>query len=134
MVKISSHQCGLTSGKSTSEVNLITLQMQEKYCMKKKELFHILVELEKAFDKRPRATIELNLQRQLVPERLVRLVMGLYDNSTSTAKFTGDLSETFPIELEVHQGQVLSPYSSRLRWRKHQVMPCGRTLGATKCL
>ena len=57
--------------------------------MKKKELFHILVELEKAFDKRPRATIELNLQRQLVPERLVRLVMGLYDSSTSKTKFAG---------------------------------------------
>ena len=109
VVKINSHQCGFTSGKSTSDAIFITRQLQEKYCLKKKELYHIFVDLEKAFDKVPRAAIEWALRRQLVPERLVRLVMGLYDNSTSRAKFAGELSETFPIEVGVHQGSTLSP-------------------------
>ena len=109
VVKINSHQCGFTSGKSTSDAIFITRQLQEKYCLKKKELYHIFVDLEKAFDKVPRAAIEWALRRQLVPEKLVRLVMGLYANSTSKAKFAGELSETFPIKVGVHQGSALSP-------------------------
>ena len=109
LVHISGHQCGFTSGKSTSDAIFITRQLQEKYGLKKRELFHIFVDLEKAFDKVPRPAIEWALRRQLVPERLVRLVMGLYANSTSKVKFAGELSETFPIEVGVHQGSALSP-------------------------
>ena len=46
--------------------------------MQKKKLFHFFVDLEKAFDKVPRQAIEWALRRQLVPEWLLRAVMGLY--------------------------------------------------------
>ena len=53
--------------------------MQRKCNLKKKELFDIFMDLEKALDKMAKAAIEWALRRQLVPVRLVRLMMGLYD-------------------------------------------------------
>ncbi len=49
-------------------------------------LYHIFVDLEKAFDRVPREVIAWALRKQLVPERLIRLVMALYENSTSKVK------------------------------------------------
>ena len=39
------------AGKSTAGATFIIWQLQEKYLEKKKKLYHIFVDLEKAFDK-----------------------------------------------------------------------------------
>ena len=57
-------------------------QLQEKY-REKRTLYHIFADLEKAFDCVPRAVIEWALRRQRVPEKLVRMVMLLYEGTTS---------------------------------------------------
>ena len=82
-VKVDAMQCGFTSGKSTTDAIFALRQLQEKYSHKKKRLYHIFVDLEKAFDKVPRAAIQWALRRQLVPERLINQVMSLYDQSAS---------------------------------------------------
>ena len=56
---------------------------------KNKILYHIFVELEKAFDKVPRCAIEWALRRQMVPERLIRMVMALYSNTRSRVRVAG---------------------------------------------
>ena len=82
--------------------------MQEKYLQNKQRLYHIFVDLEKAFDKVPRQSIAWALRRQMVPKWLVGAVMGMYKNSTSPVRFAGGLSGEFPIRVGVHQGSVLS--------------------------
>lgn len=111
---ISPQQFGFATGKSTTDAIFIARQLQEKFLQKKQELYHIFVDLEKAFDKVPRQSIAWALRRQLVPECLVRAVMGLYEGSTSRVRFAGGLSEKFPIEVGVHQGSALSPLLFKL--------------------
>ena len=109
LIKISPQQFGFAAGKSTTDAIFIARQLQEKYLQNKKELYHIFVDLEKAFDKVPRQAISWALRRQMVPEYLVKAVMGLYANSSSQVRFAGGLSEKFPIKVGVHQGSALSP-------------------------
>ena len=106
---IHEHQFGFARGKSTTDAIFVVRQLQEKYVEKNRTLYHIFVDLEKAFDKIPRHAIEWALRRQLVPEWLIRAVMGLYSNSLSHVRFAGDMSEAFPIGVGVHQGSALTP-------------------------
>ncbi len=45
----------------------------------------------------------------MVPEKLIRLVMALYENSTSKVKALAGISEEFSIRVGVHQWSALSP-------------------------
>ena len=89
VVKISDNQLGFTAGRGTTDGIFMLRQIQQKYSEKKKELFHIFVDLEKAFDRVPRAAIRWALRRQLIPERLVELVMELYSGSKSRVTAAG---------------------------------------------
>ena len=113
-VEVHPQQFGFAQGKSTTDAIYITRQLQEKFLQKKQKLYHIFVDLEKAFDKVPRQSIEWALRRQLVPEWLVRAVMALYNNSSSQVRFAGALSDKFPISVGVHQGSALSPLLFKL--------------------
>ena len=106
---ISGQQCGFVSGHPTTDAIFIIRQLVEKFSRKKIQLYHILVELEKAFDKVARAAIQQALRRQRVPERLVILVMALYTSFTYKVRVAGELSTDFPIDVGVHQGSALSP-------------------------
>ena len=109
LIKIKNNQFGFTAGKSTTDAIFILRSLQEKFLQKNKQLFHIFVDLEKAFDRVPRRAIEWALRRQLVPERLITLIMSLYSNSSSQVRIAGVLSDRFPVSVGVHQGTVLSP-------------------------
>ena len=71
---------------------------------KRRQLFYIFVDLQKAFDRIPRAAIRWALRQQCVPERLVASVLNLYESTTSKVAVAGGLSEDFPIEVGVHEG------------------------------
>ena len=86
IVEIDENQFGFQQGKSTVDAIFVMRQLQERYGGKKKELFHIFVDLEKAFNRVPREAIVWALRRQNVPERLITLVMALYVNSRSKVK------------------------------------------------
>ena len=57
--------------------------MQEKYLKMREKLYHVLVDLEKAFDPVPRKAREWALRRQKIPESLVTIEMCLYVGSRS---------------------------------------------------
>ena len=109
IVNINENQFGFQQGKSTVDAIFIVRQLQEKFRAKKKELFHIFVDLEKAFDRVPREAIVWALRRQKVPERLITLIMALYRNSRSKVRTLAGTSEEFEIGVGVHQGSALSP-------------------------
>ena len=109
IVKISGNQFGFAAGKSTTDAIFILRHIQQKYTEKKKRLYHIFVDLEKAFDRVPRSALVWALRRQLVPEKLVKLVMALYSGSNSSVVAAGGPSAPFEISVGVHQGSALSP-------------------------
>ena len=63
ITNIGSSQFGFRPEKSTEDAVFIARQLQEKYLHKKRKLYHIFVDLEKAFDRIPRRAIEWALRR-----------------------------------------------------------------------
>jgi len=108
LIEIDENQFGFQQGKSTTDAILVVRHLQEKYGEKRK-LYHVFVDLEKAFDRVPREMIVWALRRQKVPENLIILVMALYENTRRRVKSPAGLSEEFSIEVGVHQGSALSP-------------------------
>ena len=109
IVNIDECQFGFQEGKSTTDAIFIVRQIQEKYAEKKKELYHVFVDLEKAFDRVPRELIRWALRRQMVPERLINMIMALYQNTRSRVKTSAGTSGEFGIRVGAHQGSGLSP-------------------------
>jgi len=70
IVKIDECHFGLQEGKSTSDAIFILRQVQKKHIEKKKEQFHVFVDLEKDFDRKPREIIRWALWRQKVPREI----------------------------------------------------------------
>ena len=108
IVNVSSNHFGFSAGRSTTDAIFILLQMQQKYVKNKQKLYHVFVDLEKAFDRIPRRTLRWALRKQMVPEKLVRLVLALYDDSKSCVAAAGGISDAFSVSVRVHQGSGLS--------------------------
>ena len=106
LIKVDCRQFGFNPGRSTTDAIFVMRQLQEKFSEKKK-LYHVFVDLEKAFDRVPRKVIEWSLRRQKVPERLVATVMSLYVESRSKVKTVAGTSDSFNIQVGVHQGSSL---------------------------
>ena len=109
VIDVGSNQFGFTATRSTTDAIFILRQIQQKYNEKKRKLYHIFVDLEKAFDRVPHRAIQWALRRQRVPERLVRQVMALYVGSRSCVAAAGGVSNSFEVTVGVHQGSALSP-------------------------
>ena len=109
MIHIDDLQYGFMRNKSTTDPIFIFRQLQEKYAEKKTPLYHIFVHLEKAFDRIPRQTFVWALRRQLIPEKLIRLVMLTYESTKTIVKTQVGLCSEIDINVGVHQGSVLSP-------------------------
>jgi len=81
MVAIGDYQFEFCQGRSTVGAMFILRILQEKYSQKNKKLYHVFVDLEKAFDRVPRKVVEWALRRKEMRERMVEAVMALYMNS-----------------------------------------------------
>ena len=109
IVSINDRQRGFMPNRSATDAIHLLRRLQEKFLAKKQKLYHVFVDLEKAFDKVPRYLIEWSLRRQFVPENLVKTVMSLYRNSVSCMRRGNQRSNQFQVNTGVHQGSVLSP-------------------------
>ena len=94
--------------KGTIDAIFILRQLQEKYLDKKRCLFYCFVDLENASDRVPRKVIEFALRKKGVEEKLVQVVMRLYEGTRARVKINSEVSEPFGVKVGVHQGSVLS--------------------------
>ena len=83
--------------------------MQEKYNAKGKTLYFSFVDLEKAFDRVPRKFLWWALRKLHVPEWLVNIIQAMYYNPSSKVRVESSYSDSFGVNVGVHQGSVLSP-------------------------
>ena len=98
---IDDNHYGFCSGRSSTGAILIVRQLQEKFVMKKKKLYHIFVDLVNAFDLIPRDVIERALRRKGIPDSMVKAIMALYAETTSRVRTGGGISEEFDIAVGV---------------------------------
>ena len=108
-VNIDSMQFGFMPGRGTTDPIFILRQLHEKYMEKKKDLYFLFVDLEKAFDRVPRSVIWWALRKMSVPEWLVRTVQAMYKEAKSSVRINNSFSAEFDVTVGVHQGSVLSP-------------------------
>jgi len=108
-VSIDGMQFGFRPGRGTTDAILIIRQLQERYIVKKKELYFIFVDLEKAFDGVSREVVKWAMRKLGIEEWLVRVVMAMYEGVTTQVRVSGGLSEEVSVNDGVHQGSVLSP-------------------------
>ena len=50
------------------------------------------------------------MRKNGIPDVLVRSVMSLYEGAMTRVRVDSELSEEFVVEMEMHQGSVLSPF------------------------
>ena len=102
-------QFGFTPGKGTTDAVFIVRQVQEKYLLKKRELWMAFVDLEKAFDRVPRDVIWWALRELGVEEHVVSVIQVMYAKASTSVKIGAGESKEFEVKVGVHQGSVLSP-------------------------
>jgi hypothetical protein len=108
-VNLDEMQCGFRPGKGTTDGIFILRQMQERYLMKKRELWIAFVDLEKAFDRVPRDVVWWALRTLGIEECIVNVIKAMYEGATTAVKIGGGESQSFEVKVGVHQGSVLSP-------------------------
>ncbi|KAI8485234.1 Kinesin-like protein kif22 [Branchiostoma belcheri] len=108
-VHIDSMQFGFTPGRGTTDAIFILRQLQEKFLSKRKDLYFMFVDLEKAFDRVPREVLWWAMRKLGVQEWLVRVVQSMYCHARSRVRINGSYSSEFDVRVGVHQGSVLSP-------------------------
>ena len=108
-VDIGEMQFGFKPEYRTTNVIFILAQLQEKYEAKRKNLYFVFVDLEKAFDRMSRDVVWWASRKQGVEERLVKIIQLMYRNTRSHIKINGTFSDDFLVQVGIHEGSVLSP-------------------------
>ena len=101
IVKIDEKQFGFQPGNSTVDAIFVLRQLQEKFGAKKKGLFHVFVDLEKAFDCVPRKTIKWALRCQKCLSVSYYLLGPYNSNASSRVKTQAGNSDEIGIGRQV---------------------------------
>lgn len=105
-VNIDEMQIGFMPGTGTTTAIFIVRQLQDMYLGMKRELYFVFVDLEKMFDRVPRAVLQLVMRKMRVG--WVRVVMLMYKSASTQVRISGDFSDEFSGNFGVHLGSVLS--------------------------
>ena len=108
MVDLNEMQFGFMPKRGTMDALFIVRRLQEEFREKDKKLYLCFVDLEKAFDRVPRRVVKWALKTRGVSEVMVKAVMNLYEDPTTTVKVGSEFSDQFPVKVGVHQESVLS--------------------------
>ena len=100
---------GFMPSKGITDAIFLVRHVQERFMSKKKPLYFAFVDLEKAFDRVPRAVLEWSLRALVVDDWLIKVIMAMYKNTKSLVSVNGVLGDEFDVKVGVHQGSVLSP-------------------------
>ena len=100
---------GFRKGRGTADGMYVLIQMVEKRLEVQGSMALGFVGLDKAFDRVPREMVMATLRWMGVPEAEVRIVEGMYENTTATVMVGEGASEEFEVKIGLRQGIVLSP-------------------------
>ena len=102
-------QFGFMPGRGTTDAIFVVRQLQEKFLAKNKNLYLAFVDLEKAFDRVPRQILWWAMRKLGIDEWIIQLVQAMYCEVKSKVRVDNCFSDSFNVNVGVHQGSVLSP-------------------------
>ena len=107
-VELDKMQMGFMPGRGTTDAIIIMRQYEKKYEVARRNLYMVVVDLEKPFDCVPREVIWWSLRRKRLLKREIKAIMEMYTNIETYVKMDCTRSEPFDVKVGVHQGLILS--------------------------
>ncbi|XP_076046084.1 uncharacterized protein LOC143028190 [Oratosquilla oratoria] len=102
-------QCGFRASRGTTDMIFCARQLQEKSREQQNPLFIFFYDMERAFNRVPRAAMWRVLKRFGSPDNYISLVRALRENTSGRVLYQGRLSEESEITCGLKQGCVLAP-------------------------
>ena len=84
--------------------------LMEKHREGQRELHCVFVNLEKAYDRVSREELWYCMRKSGMAEKYMRLVQDIYEESKTLVRCAVRITESFKVEVGLHQGSVLSPF------------------------
>ena len=106
---IAEEQAGFRAGRSTTEQILYLRILGEKYLQHQQDLYHVLIDFKKAFDRVWRAALWATMKKYSISTNIIRVIRNLYDKATSAVLFDSSIGDCSRTRAGVRQGCLLSP-------------------------
>ena len=108
--KLRSNQAGFRPGRSCAQQVHILRRIMEAFQSQQLPLTITFIDFKKAFDSINREVMFSVLRHYGIPDKLVKTIGALYNNSKSAVMVDGNISEPFQVTTGVLQGDVLAPF------------------------
>ena len=105
----SESQCGFRKGRGTTDMIFCLRQVQEKAREHNAPLYMAFIDLAKAFDTVPRASLWTVLGKLGIPEKMKKIIISFHDGMMAQVAHGGKISEPFTVDNGTKQGCVLAP-------------------------
>ena len=102
-------QAGFRTGKSTIDQIFTLNQLVEKFLEMDRQIYHIFVDFEKAFDSVNHTLLWKILTIEGIPPKYTNLIRSLYNNANSIVRISNNTSQPFQQQRGVRQGCIISP-------------------------
>ena len=106
---IAEEQKGFRAGRSTTEQIFNLRILCEKYLQHLQDLYLVLIDFKKAFDRVWRAALWATVKKYNISANLIQVIKTLYNKATSAVLFNGSIGGWFRTTAGVRQGCLLSP-------------------------